>query len=228
VIVFDAYERRARLAPGLLALLPVSVAVVALGIDQTPVVSAFGGIATAAGGPILIADTVRSRGRRLETSLFKKWGGKPTTMLLRLSSTTDNVCERDRRRERLAVIAEVDLPDAKQERTDPDAADEIYELMTTYVREKYKSHDLAAAENRSYGFHRNMFAMRPVGIAISIATCLVMALATWIGEPSQTVIAGLALAAVSALVWIFWPTEARVREAADRYARQLFNTAMTG
>lgn len=49
----DAYERRARLAPGLLALLPVSVAVTVLGLREAPVVTSIIALFAAAGGPVL-------------------------------------------------------------------------------------------------------------------------------------------------------------------------------
>ena len=47
----DAYERRCRLAPGLLALVPVAVTIVALGIRDAPVVSAAISILSLASGP---------------------------------------------------------------------------------------------------------------------------------------------------------------------------------
>jgi hypothetical protein len=59
VLWLDKYERYARVAPGLFALLPVVITVIALGYRQVPVVSGVASMLSLAGGPVLLADTVR-------------------------------------------------------------------------------------------------------------------------------------------------------------------------
>lgn len=81
----DDYERRARLAPGLLAVLPIALVILALGLRRLPIVSALLSLVTAVGGPVVLASLVRHRGLRLQAELFRKWGGAPTTKGLRLT-----------------------------------------------------------------------------------------------------------------------------------------------
>jgi hypothetical protein len=80
----DKYERHARLVPGLLVLLPVGVTVTALGLGQAPVVSAVAGLLSLAGGPVVLADLVRSYGNKAQKNLWTQWHGSPTTLALRM------------------------------------------------------------------------------------------------------------------------------------------------
>lgn len=227
MIDFDPYTRQARLAPGLLAVLPVSVVAVALGLRDIPVVSAIVGLVVAAGGSVLLAETVRKRGRRLEEQLYRKWGGAPTTQLLRLTGDNAhlNRLQQERWREALADKAQVSLPSLDDEAADPRSCDERYEVMTAWARTQMTDDDLVQHENRSYGFNRNILAMRPVGLPLAVLAVLVLAGAVLVGEPTVPMLVGLAASVVLVVCWAFWPTEDRVRYAGMRYARQLFISA---
>lgn len=87
-------DRRARLAPGLLALLLVPVTLVAVGLKDAPVVSTLAGcVLTAAGAPLVLVNIVRSRGRAIDDALIRSWGGAPTTQLVRPRRPADNDVE---------------------------------------------------------------------------------------------------------------------------------------
>src|ERR1700733_952850 len=91
----DAYERRCRLAPGLLALIPVTVLITALGVRSAPVVSGALSILSLAGGPVLLASFVRGRGHAAQDRLWRNWGGSATTRALRLREPGANSVRRD-------------------------------------------------------------------------------------------------------------------------------------
>lgn len=226
MIGFNAYERQARLAPGLLALLPISIGAISLGLEEAPVISAIGGLLTAAGGPLVLVNTVRTRGRDLQRRLYVKWGGAPTTALLRLTADTENATLRDQWRSRLAERAAVDLPSADDERRDLQSCDERYEVMTSWAREHTREAELVQHENRTYGFVRNLAAIRPIGLAVAVAVAVVLVLVALLSRASAAILAGLLVTSAFAAFWVFWPTEARVHEAANRYARQLFISAV--
>jgi len=81
--VTDPYDRQARLYPALLCLLPLLALIALL---YAPNVSALTGVVTLAvscGGLFLMTNICREMGKRLEEQLFREWGGKPTTQLLR-------------------------------------------------------------------------------------------------------------------------------------------------
>lgn len=225
MIWFDAYDRQARLAPGLLAMLPVSVTLVAVGLNDAPVVSALAGALTAAGGPLVLVNIVRSRGRAIEESLFRRWGGAPTTQFLSLRRASDNDVERDTWRQALATGAGVPLPSFEDETADPQRADQTYGVVTAWAIEATRANALVQEENKSYGFIRNMLGMRPVGVAVAIL-CLVGLVVVVVADGwSAGRVSGAAINGVIVVVWLWWPNEARVREAAHRYARQLLRAA---
>src|SRR3989442_12022556 len=80
--ISDPYERKARLYPALLALLPLIV----IGAVYAPKASAPVNVVmfiSGCGGLFLMANISRELGKRLESTLSESWGGKPTTQLLR-------------------------------------------------------------------------------------------------------------------------------------------------
>lgn len=80
-------------------------------------------------------------------------------------------------------------------------------------------------ENKQYGFWRNLRALRPIGIWVSIAAVAALGLWTVIAGLMFVPLVCLAGSVLLTVLWIFLPTEARVRGAADRYAVRLFNAA---
>ena len=77
MIWLDAYERRARLVPGLLALLPIAIVAIALGIDDAPVASSAVSLLSVTGGPVLLADVVRSWGLGVEARPYRVGVDRP-------------------------------------------------------------------------------------------------------------------------------------------------------
>lgn len=221
----NAYERQARLAPGLLALFPISIGVIALGLRGAPVISVVGGLLAAAGGPLVLMNTVRTRGRELEGRLFRQWNGAPTTDLLRLTTATDNKLQKEQWRSLLAEKSGVELPTADDERQDPASCNERYEMMSSWAREQTRGVELIEQENSSYGFVRNLLAIRTIGLLVSMVVAIVLIVVALAGTSSPAIVTGLLIVVAFVGFWVFWPTEERVHEAASRYARQLFLSA---
>lgn len=73
----NGYEIRARLAPGLLALFPITIAIATLGLKKYPAVAFLGSAISLVGGPLLLAELVRSVGIRAQGQLWLDWGGAP-------------------------------------------------------------------------------------------------------------------------------------------------------
>jgi len=95
-IGMDQYDRRARLMPALLVILPATLAVVALAPDA--VLGWGGGIAliVQAGGSFLLAQFVGDIGKRKEPKLFEFFGGRPTERLLSHQHAPNRVILADR------------------------------------------------------------------------------------------------------------------------------------
>jgi hypothetical protein len=81
--VIDPYERQARLYPALLALLPLLAMIMLLYSPKASALTSILTLAVSCGGLYLMTNLCREFGKRLEEKLFREWGGKPTTQLLR-------------------------------------------------------------------------------------------------------------------------------------------------
>jgi hypothetical protein len=102
----DTYTARARLIPALLSVLPAAVTVYAWDPGNPLGWNGIGAIITGAGGAYLLSFIARDFGKRVEPKLFKKWGGRPTEVMLMHSGPMDPVL-RQRRHDAIARL----LPD---------------------------------------------------------------------------------------------------------------------
>jgi len=244
--VTDPYDRQARLYPALLCLLPL-VALIAL--LYAPYVSAMTGVVSMAiscGGLFLMTNICREMGKRLEEKLFREWGGKPTTQLLRhRDSAIDSVTKR-RYHAFLGTKINTVFPDAEQERTDPAAADEVYQSGARWLLDHTrpdagKQFDLLFRENVTYGFRRNALGAKLFAVPIAIASILWVlakervlfpAGGSWfdwvaLAGLSPAAIASAAVPVVMLFAWAFFFTKTSLRTSAFTYAQALLRTCDT-
>jgi hypothetical protein len=178
-MLLDHYSLRARLQPALLVLLPVALTVIAW-VPTSQVL--FGGIWSLlglTGFTFLLAQIARDRGKWSESDLWASWGGKPTTQLLRHSSSSNKV-SLARVHARLSAIVGKPFPSEKEELNSPDAAEDIYDDAVAVLRNKTrdaKAFPLIYKENVSYGFRRNLHAMRAAGTFIALLATIAAGLA---------------------------------------------------
>lgn len=229
----DRYDRTARLAPGLLALIPVAFTLLALGLKKIPVIAVAGSLVSAAGGPMLLARLARAAGLKAQDQLWKAWGGAPTTIALRLRATAPNAVLRTSWREAVENLTGHRLLTSRAEEKDPAKADQTIEAAIAEVREMTRTNELVIAENRNYGFARNFYGLRWLGrgvAALGVAAIAALLLFGGTGGrhaiPTEGAVAGLVVDGVVLMIWIFVPTAKGVRTVADRYAYQLLNAAV--
>ncbi|MDN3029433.1 hypothetical protein [Streptomyces sp. S.PB5] len=238
MLFLDDYERRARLVPGLLAILPLIVLFAVLGLRQIPAVSyVIGTLALAGVGPVLIAGVVRNFGRSVEQRLWNSWGGPPTTVWLRLDAPSDDEAQRQLWRRAVAAVSGVSLPSLRAERRDKVKADSTIKLAVKRVRDKTRDKEKFALlfnENRNYGYERNIYGLRWAARSISLLSALVLTsymawLAPVIDRPQTSAgnLFGLAACLFSLAGWFLLPSAKRVQDAANRYAHELLHAAVT-
>lgn len=244
--VTDPYDRQARLYPALLALLPLFALVTLL---YGPKASALTGVVTLAvscGGLYLMTNLCRELGKRLQEKLYREWGGKPTTQLLRHSDRAIEEVTKRRYHSFLAAKINEAFPNREQEGSQPQAADETYQSgvrwLVDHTRpEDGKKFDLLFKENIAYGFRRNALGMKPIGLIIAIGSLLwvlarenVISASTWrivelaaLGRMPDVAIASVVVSTVMLLAWIFFFTKSSLRTAAFTYAETLLRTCDT-
>jgi hypothetical protein len=244
--VTDPYDRQARLYPALLCLLPLLALVALL---YAPNVSALTGVVTLAvscGGLFLMTNICREMGKRLEGKLYREWGGKPTTQLLRHRDGIIDSVTKLRYHTFLAEKINAEFPNAALEKNDPDKADEAYQSGARWLLDHTrpnggKKFDLLFRDNVAYGFRRNALGARPLGVTIACG-CLVWVLVKehvlfnvggkivdWqvLGQLSPAAIASLAVSGVMLLVWLFFFTKTSLRTCAFSFAETLLRTCDT-
>lgn len=227
--IADSYVRRARLQPAMIVALPVAIAALAWSSEANPGWGALWGLFVFCGGTALVAQLARDRGRTKEPTLFHAWGGKPTTRLLRHRDTT-NPTLLERRHDKLrALVPGITIPTVEQEGADPESADTVYDACTAFLLEKTRKKDdfpLVFEENCNYGFRRNLWGMKPLGVVISLGGTVAVVLLLIANLRSGVALSPMILACTLVnlslfLGWLVWIKPTWVRIPAEAYAERL-------
>jgi hypothetical protein len=233
--IVDTYSRRARLEPALFVALPLALVTLAWFPSSSIGWGALSSVLVWCGGTTIITQIVRDFGKRLEAKLFEKWGGKPTTVALRLSETANRALT-DRRRAKIQLLmGGAELPDLEQELADPKGTDDALEAATKYLLENTrdrKKFPLIFEENCNYGFRRNLLALKPVGLVLAVVGIAAASVLFFVqyyhgerAEPLQVICA--VLVTLVLLVWLFVISENWVRAVANDFSDRLLSASET-
>ena len=227
----DPYDRRARLYPVFVVLLPLGLAVGCWIPFELEVLGSLGGLAASLGLSAFLTQLARDSGKSKEPGLFRRWGGKPSILALSYRSGIDSPATLARCHAKLEQLdPKLSLPKSVEEEIeDPVATEAAYEsandllLARTRDREKFP---LLFEENINYGYRRNLWGMRSAG-AITSLIGLASGAARFTLALQQTgrwnIEAGLGVLVCSSLLvlWVLRITPNWVKVAADAYSRQL-------
>ena len=174
-------------------------------------------------------------GKRLEPSLWRSWGGPPTTRYLRHTNDEFNAATRERVHTRLREIG-LEIPTAAEEESDPDRADELYASAIDELRRRTRPGDtnrfpLVYTGNIEYGFRRNLLGLKKIGVGVSLVS---LGAAGWAllnawntaGGFSPVPVVTTLLTVCIVLGWLLGVRPDAVRLTADRYARFLLEAAL--
>jgi hypothetical protein len=227
--LFDHYSLRARLQPALLTLLPLALGAFAWVGPGDRALSALWTLFGSVGGTYFLAVVARNRGKEIEPNLWASWGGTPTTQLLRHSGSANPIM-RERWHNHLARLLGQILPSPEVEKADPASADRIYEagVKLLIIKTRENKTTLFYKENVQYGFCRNLYAMKSVGIVISLAgTIASSAAGFWFVHCGRPQILPWFCAAISLFLFIGWVSVVRaswVKVPAFAYAERLLES----
>lgn len=235
-LITNSYDRQARLYPALILVAPIVVTVIAIMLTHITILRSIGTLIIGCGGAFLLSQLARDAGKKGEKQLFVKWGGLPSVAIFRHRDTRlDSITKARYHKKMAALVKETKVPSAENEQTAPVAADQIYTAWSTYLRantRNTKKYTLLFQELVNYGYRRNLWGMRSIGIIISGLSCAVSVL--WIylqyqttGAVSNEIIVALIFAIVFFNLWIFQFTEDWVYVPAYAYAERLVETIET-
>ncbi len=232
-VVLDTYTVRARLAPPLIVVLPLSMATLASFPSVLVEWSAFWSLFVWSGGAFLLSQIGRDWGKKKEHKLFKSWGVRPTTRMLRHRSAKNMVLLAHRHKKLQKMLPDIKVPTIEEEQANPSTADDVYETCVTFLREKTrdrKKFPLVFEEICNYGFRRNLWGMKPLGITISAIGIVVIGLMFSVNYfqkgmlPTPIgIISGL-INLILFLAWILVFTPNWVRIPGEAYARRLLES----
>ncbi len=231
--MLDQYTTRARVVPALLVALPVGVATLAWFPGGIAGWSALWALVVWSGGTVLVGQLGRDAGKRKQAYLFEMWGGPPTTRRLRHSGDGNRVT-RERLHKKLATLMRRKVPTAGEEAADARAADEAYEGCIEFLKGRTrdrKKFNLVFEENCSYGFRRNLWGLKPIGVALSVAALAATAVLPIAREGTvstasmQPALVPGAIILVILLRWLFVVTPRWVKVPANAYAERLLEAA---
>jgi hypothetical protein len=230
-MALDTYSLNARLRPALIVCLPVILGIIVWFPMPIATWGTVVGLATGCGMTAFLAQLGRDRGKSKEQRLFERWGGKPTTQLLRHRDRQLDSNTKARYHMKLGtLVSGIRIPTAEQEAHDTKAADEVYESCVLYLRENTRDRDkfrMVYQENVNYGFRRNLWGMKPAGVFLSLVglVACVLALIVNYATPMVWVAITGALLNGSLLVWMTLRVSPKwVRLAGVAYAERLLAT----
>ena len=229
-LAMDRYELKARTYTVLLLITPATVLFVAFfstnfSVFQSIMIGIF-----AHGIAFLFAQIARDFGKRKEKKLFKKWDGIPSVAIFRHRDQRLNTATKRRYHEQLShLVNSGNSPTKEQEELDPISADEIYNTWSDFLRSNTRNTEvfsLLFQENVNYGYRRNIWGIRPLGIFLSLITLLtntVLIYCTYLSTSRVDI--PLTLSGIVSLIflalWLFQFSMSWVKVSADAYAERL-------
>lgn len=230
---YDHYSFRARLQPAFIALLPVALGAMAWALPGAKWITAIWSLLGAAGFTFFLANLARNRGKSIEPALWKAWDGSPAVRFLRHRGDSNSVL-RERWHLKLEKLLGRRMPTQLEEENDPTAADAVYEAATRLLIGKtydQKAYPFVFRDNVNYGFCRNLYGLRGLGLissVVGLGVSLSAALSSHRAGHLEALSMGCSGVCFALLLWwIFTVKAAWVRVPAENYARHLFASLET-
>jgi hypothetical protein len=153
----DKYSIYARVYPVILVLLPITVIGVSLSIDIVQYYNIATTVGITIGFSLLFSNISREFGKKKEKKLWEKWGGAPTSTILRQEDET--IDSLTKKKVYLTMKELIPESSAILKRNEPSEVSELYVSWTKYLNKKTsdsKKFPLIFKENINYAFRRNM------------------------------------------------------------------------
>lgn len=234
-LLLNPYGRTAWLQPVMWTLLPFVVAgILFVPWLQTAWKAVFSA-AVSCGLLTLLMHVGRHTGKDAQDRLFRMWDGTPSAAMLRHRDTRIRPTTKARYRAFLErAIPNLRLASPEDESAGADHAEDGYASATSWLLAQTRDRNrfgLLFSENVSYGFRRNVWALKPWAlvldaIVIAVAGTQIAGLWTgsagnWTADSGATSWIVVALAAAHAGIYATKIRPEWVRSAAESYARQL-------
>lgn len=233
--LFDYYELRARIIPAILIFSPLLLCSVSMAysISDSVAWATGGGLVTLAVAYVL-SFVVRSLGRKVETVLWEKWNGPPSTRFMRWQDSFFSPEVKRLYHDAIRAEFGIQLKDETEEHEDPPEADRLIMDAFRQVRSFVRIEDgkgVWNAHNAEYGFLRNIFGSRFLWLTLALLgtiLCGYLFYITGIGVTVVSVIINGFLALLALLCCSLHTQMIEfIKQVADRYAESTWGSFIT-
>lgn len=222
--IFDEYGRKAQLYPALLVILPPLVTLLVLYPNLVSLKGTIGTMIVSCGLLYLLANLSRDAGRRKQDTLFPD--GLPTHRFLRHSDTSIEPPTKARYKTFLAKkVSGLKFPTDEEEKQNKKAADDAYRSAVRWLVNNTRAYKRVQQELIAYGFRRNLYGIKPYGLATSLLSAIILVVFLWRRHdatidavPAEALIVLVADTVVVPMLWLTAIKPAWVRATADSYA----------
>ena len=171
--MFDNYTLKARFYPLIILFIPLVVLGGFYSFEFKTLIHFFSSLGLLSALIYLFSQLGRDEGKKREPELWKNWGGTPSIQMLRCRDNRLDKYTKERYHKKLHSLFPVpSIPDLSSEATSPDEVDEIYRAWSNFLLSQTrdsKKFPLLLKENTNYGFRRNLWGVKPIGITLTIA-----------------------------------------------------------
>lgn len=226
---FDLYTVKARLAPAIITVAPAIALLVAVldlrSFDATQLWATIGLVVVL----FALSNVSREAGRRVQNRVYRDNGGWPTFDPIYYSDRTFSDEAKLRYLSFLSKQLRRPYPTMEKATSDPLSARQFYNEAATWLREATRDttqYRIIYDENITYGYFRNMLGLKWIALMMNLAVSLTCLLILYgyiqlFNDATASLPYVLTVSALHFVYVLFGVSDARMREASKRYARQL-------
>lgn len=226
---FDLYTIKARLAPAIIAVAPSMALLIAIisikSFDASQVWATIGLLVVL----FALSNVSREAGKRVQYRVYRDNDGWPTFDPIYYEDRTFGDEAKLKYLNFLSEKLGRPFPSMLDAASNPLAARQFYNEAATWLREATRDTNqfrILYDENITYGYFRNLLGLKWISLSLNLAVMTICFLVIyqyvpWFNDVAASLHYVLAVSIVHGLYIVFGVTEARMRSASSRYARQL-------
>lgn len=229
----NTYNLKARVYPLIITLIPIVFIGIIYSVQFKSIYELLISLGVTTSLFFLFSQIGRDNGKKIESGMWKKWKGTPSTQILRFSNDTIDYHTKKHYHNYLKEKTKIGQELTEQfENEHFIEADSIYTSWSKFLISKSrdtKKYNLLFQENINYGFRRNLLGLKPIAITIifllligSIGYSYIIADFNIIYS-KELLITSIVLF-FSLLFWLIIVNEKWVKYVAFEYAKRLMET----
>ncbi|MBE9490017.1 MAG: hypothetical protein IMY67_06965 [Bacteroidetes bacterium] len=171
----DKYSLNARVYPIIIVLLPVVIIGIAYSFEYEKIQQTLSALGITAALTYFLSNIGRDQGKKKEGELWASWGGAPTSQLFSFRNKTIDLLTKERYHSKMTQLSEIEH-DVDFKTATLNELNDTYSSWTKILISKtrdIKTYPLIFKELTSYGFRRNLWGLRLIGITITVAFVII-------------------------------------------------------